>query len=304
MGTKRRDAGWGIGSAAFPPSRCSLLAVSCMALASGVYWSLIPTRSQESLNRLRLENADKPYPHARVVFSMTSFPGRLERVRDTMHSLATQSRPVDAIILSIPHTVDRIHVPTQLPPIVAELQKEYGELLHIHRTTDYGPSTKLLGALEVEQDPKTIIITVDDDTVYHKDLALALVDGIEHAKDSAVCFVCEFWPQWWYKPLYMRAEGDCMGFQNAYAGTAYRRGFFDKGIFDYTGAPDGCRLHDDVWISGYLSRKGIKRHVIKPGFWSIVGEMGHTNMSIHEVKDTESKYRDPCLEYFGWLREA
>ncbi len=34
---------------------------------------------------------------------------------------------------------------------------------------DWGPATKLIGTLLLEKDPKTVIITLDDDMVYHRD---------------------------------------------------------------------------------------------------------------------------------------
>jgi hypothetical protein len=40
----------------------------------------------------------------------------------------------------------------------------------IRSARDYGPVTKLVPALHRELDPDTLIITVDDDKVYHKDL--------------------------------------------------------------------------------------------------------------------------------------
>src|SRR5437588_2193713 len=38
--------------------------------------------------------------------------------------------------------------------------------------------------------------------------------------------------------------------------------FFDQSLWDYSAAPDGAFYMDDIWISGYLSRRGVKRHVV------------------------------------------
>ncbi|KAJ3068930.1 hypothetical protein HK102_007035, partial [Quaeritorhiza haematococci] len=254
--------------------------------------------------------ADRPaHPSERVVVSLTSFPGRLERINDTIHSIANQSRKVDRILLSIPWEVKRVKVPAELPPIVKELEEEFKGILKIKRTEDYGPSTKLLGALLDEKDPETIIITVDDDTIYHRDMVLSLVDTIHRIPNVAPCFVCEIWPWWFpFKPIYQLWEGECRGWANAFAATAFRVGYFGEGegegrpIFDYSEAPKGCRLHDDVWITGNMYRRGIRPYVVKPGFFSIVGEKGHTNLSINSVKSGEKEYRDPCVRYFNYFQ--
>ena len=59
-----------------------------------------------------------------------------------------------------------------MPPIVNELEQKYGKKLVVQRTEDYGPATKLLGALLVEKDPATVVVTVDDDVTYHPDTVL------------------------------------------------------------------------------------------------------------------------------------
>ena len=57
---------------------------------------------------------------------------------------------------------------------------------------DWGPATKLLAALQVEKDPKTWLITVDDDTKYHKDTLLALVLAASHLPwNISPAFWCE-----------------------------------------------------------------------------------------------------------------
>ena len=40
-----------------------------------------------------------------------------------------------------------------------------------------GPATKLIPTLEVETDPDTIIVVIDDDTVYPRHLLESIVDG-------------------------------------------------------------------------------------------------------------------------------
>jgi hypothetical protein len=117
--------------------------------------------------------------------------------------------------------VKRIKVPTELPPIVKQLQESYPNKIYIHRTEDYGPSTKLLGALENEKDPDTVIMVIDDDTRYHPDTALSLLEMIERIQ-KPVCFGCEKWSWFWMNTYSQKTEGVCNGFMNAYSAVAVK----------------------------------------------------------------------------------
>ncbi|KAJ3025783.1 UNVERIFIED_CONTAM: hypothetical protein HDU68_006690 [Siphonaria sp. JEL0065] len=265
----------------------------------------------------------------RVVVSLTSFPGRLHRINATMHSLASQSLKPDRIILSIPkdgvvrfkNNSQTAHTSKTDEELLAQLQSDI-PFMFVHKTTDYGSATKLLGALEIEKDPETIIVTVDDDTIYHAQTVQTLVSALESQKLSSnpikgpVCFVCQYWPKWWPSVLRQHQPGMCKGFLNAYASAAYKVSHFTstpgalEHVFDHASWPDvpqkECRLHDDVWLSGVLFKTSggkIRPFVVNaPGFDPIIGEMGHTQFSINSVENTEKEYRDPCLKFFDYLQ--
>ncbi|KAJ3329293.1 hypothetical protein HDU76_008221, partial [Blyttiomyces sp. JEL0837] len=237
------------------------------------------------------------------------------KVNYTLKTLSQQSRKPDIIYLSIPDEVKRLNMSINekeflfegkpLERVIKDLEVLVGPSLKVLRTVDYGPATKLLGALEQEKNPSTIIITVDDDTDYHRDMVLLLVDAIVKNPGTAPCFICEMWGLWgvWLFNNAVRQwwEGVCVGWGNAYKGIAYRVGYFDQKVFDVEGegVPEGCKLHDDVWISGNMYRKGYRPYVLVPGFDAILLHRGAGNMSIGKVPNSERAYRDPCINYFG-----
>lgn len=132
-------------------------------------------------------------------------------------------------------------------------------------TRDYGPATKLLGALLVERDPRTIIITLDDDVIYDAGFVRKLASmSPEHA---ALCPVCQFafidhklrvvhdgsFIYW----LTGRSAWYCPGWLMGVYGAAYRVGLFEDDVFDEVQSlSSNCLFNDDVWISGYLKKKG------------------------------------------------
>ena len=48
----------------------------------------------------------------------------------------------------------------------------------------------------------------------------------------------------------------------ANCGYLVQTAFFDAQLWNYTGAPDGARWMDDVWVSGQLARAGVPRMVV------------------------------------------
>ncbi|KAJ3111253.1 Golgi transport complex subunit 3 [Phlyctochytrium bullatum] len=277
----------------------SVIIIFTLGFTTVTLWT--STHSHEQLFKSAKENADALYKDVRVVASISSFGHRLDRIAEPLESLYKQTRRPDVLYLHVPKELKRLKIDDPMRPIVAELEKKYEGWLKVTRPeTDYGPSTKLLGTLLIEKNPNTIVVTVDDDEVYHEDMILALVDAAERDRNVAPCFICEKWPWWSFKPMYA-GKGTCHGWGNAFAGVAYRVGFFDEGVFNYTNAPSGCRLHDDVYLSGYMRSRGHRPYVIKPGFEPIRWGLGHTNLSIHNVPAGESDYRDPCIRFFDYL---
>jgi hypothetical protein len=106
----------------------------------------------------------------RVVASLTTLPKRIKYIRPVIRSLVSQSHILDRIYLNIPYITlsgEKYNVPK-------DFLSSYS-LVHINRCIDYGPATKLIPTLYLETDPKTIIITFDDDTIVHKDVVRILL---------------------------------------------------------------------------------------------------------------------------------
>ena len=115
----------------------------------------------------------------------------------------------------------------------------------------------------------------------------------------APTYKCEIFPSWWFTAVAQASEGPCKGFVNAYKAAAYRVAYFANGaVFNHSRAPEGCRIHDDVWISGNLYEVGIRPYVVKADFDSVVHHRPWNQFSIHAVPKGESDFRNPCIKYF------
>jgi hypothetical protein len=171
----------------------------------------------------------------------------------------------------------------------------------------YGPATKLLGALLLERDPQTVIITVDDDITYDPSLLQVLSTYIP--SHAALCPACQtrslvspdtgpkgmIHDGSWHRWFWAHNAKACPGWLVGWAGVAYRVGYFDSDIYNVS-MPPACFFNDDVWLSGYLRRKGVGL-LVMPG---IRGgrQFRHPTLSLSVRPDYEHTDMDPCIRFW------
>jgi hypothetical protein len=254
----------------------------------------------------------------KIVVSLSTFAGRAERLATTLKSLSQQTMQFDRLYIHMPKAVARLKgVETDtVPKVLQDWQNTLADKLIITHPEDFGPATKLLPTLLLEQDPNTIIVVLDDDVAYNPRTIQSLVETLQSNTKQftqvghPAAFCCEEWSRFIPFPLIRyntRSPGSiCSGYMCAYASEAFMRWHFNnetvKAMFDYNQAPAGCKLHDDVWISGILRvYANLKPMMVQDTVWSVDEHRKWDDLTIHKVPGTEKKYRNPCLEHFGWF---
>lgn len=225
---------------------------------------------------------DTKEPHRskkiRVVASLTTMPDRYDKIIKTLECLNNQTYTFDAIYLSLPERSKRLNI--LYPPVPDEVSR----LCTIVKCQDYGPITKILGALLEEKDPDTVIITFDDDMIYSPDLVSSLMKHHQKYPDSAIgssgmllkyrCPMCAITPNennFIYRIPKFRVPptGRKVDSIYGYPGALYVRKFFpsnnlqelqDK-FLNYALIDDNMFFNDDIVISGYLSLHNIERRI-------------------------------------------
>lgn len=199
----------------------------------------------------------------RVVVSLTSIPSRVSTVNKVITSILNQDYQVNQIYLTLPKSCAREGIPYVIPKL--------DERVKIIRTdTDFGPITKLIGALIIENDPETYIITVDDDRIYDKRLVRHLLSYREKGSVGVVGMIMghfpfyiqmssSYFPCW--TPISINKSREVDGLAG-FGGVLYQRKFFDvDALLRYTYMDRGLFLNDDMVISGYLSIKKVPRYL-------------------------------------------
>lgn len=219
----------------------------------------------------------------KVIATLTTIPSRMEHVHVTIESILNQTIKPDEVVLSIPTHSIREEKDYELSDEVKKLSDE-GKITLLHCDEDYGPATKILGVLKREidldytEDREPIIITFDDDKRYNADTITNLLssDLIECGvvvcrKGSRIYMVDEDHPFHTDKNngilerIYSGADESSVKRVDVLFGTgavAYRPSYFDHDVFDYKSENEdfpevSAFFVDDIFLSGYLSEKGI-----------------------------------------------
>lgn len=204
-----------------------------------------------------------------VVVGLTTIPSRYDFLRITLGSLALQTHSPDEIRLCLPRVSRRERKPYKLPPWLGEFPR----VRVVWTEIDYGPLCKLYGPLGPGDLPaQTLIVTVDDDTIYDATLIARLVQRVLEWPEAAIGF--SGWDadrlasgKGSYRFVYEETgdfpDGRPTDILEGSRGAIYRRGMFGSDLFDQEGWPPEMFYVDDVWISGYLARRCIMRRVVK-----------------------------------------
>ena len=211
--------------------------------------------------------ARRTFDNRRVIASLSTVPDRINNLRPTIRSLLKQTRPPDEIILAIPEFSVRERRPYVVPKYISQLPR----VRVLHCAEDWGPATKFIGAIQDELAAgreNTLIMVVDDDRLYPRDALETYLYYSEQLPNAALCFRGAAMPSTldWddAKMIYAKdlREPRPVAVITGCGSYLVRARFFDQSLWDYSGAPSVAFYIDDIWISAFLSRRGVKRYVV------------------------------------------
>jgi hypothetical protein len=218
-----------------------------------------------ALDRASMTRANR----ADVIVTLTTLPGRIDRIGLTLKSLLRQRVSPAAIQINVPHTSRREHGAYRIPAWLLELDS-----VRIARCEDFGPATKLIPTLFTAH-PEQRLLVVDDDRVYqpwfieqmmacaeaHPDAAIAGSgwDAPSDLTDRPSTLVSTLLgrPPVPIKCTRVRGVRDVDVMQGL-SGYLVKAKFFDRAtLTDYTHAPDAAFFVDDVWISAHCRARKL-----------------------------------------------
>ena len=211
--------------------------------------------------------ANRTVDNRRVIASLSTVPDRINNLRPTIRSLLKQTRPPDEIVLAIPEFSVRERRPYVVPNYISRLPR----VRVLHCPADWGPATKFIGAIQDELAAgreNTLIMVVDDDRLYPRDALETYLKYSEQLPEAALCFRGAAMPSTldWddAKMIYAKdlREPRPVAVITGCGSYLIQPRFFDGSLWDYSRAPSVAFYIDDIWISAWLSRRGVKRYVV------------------------------------------
>jgi hypothetical protein len=240
----------------------------------------------------------------RVVISLTTIPSRITRLRPTLNSLLAQDYAPSGIYLAVPRRSARENRAYQIPVWLAQ----HPAVAVIDCERDWGPASKLLPALLAERErPDTLIIAVDDDNVYPREMVATFVRFSRKLPHAALCFRGHVVPpsgRWkQLRPIFgTRVDVPTrMDIVTGCGGILVKPAFFDQAVFNYESAPPSAFFVDDIWFSGHLARRGILRYVIpSPAAFVYLATLTTRRTPRLDKSDNApgSRHNDIMLDYF------
>ena len=258
---------------------------------------------QKAFIRKVLANS-RPRSDKRVIVSLSTIPDRIVRLRPTIQSLLSQTRPPDEIVLAIPNFSIRQQRAYKIPGWLYQLPR-----LQISRCDkDWGPATKFITVVQNElavSRTDTLIMVVDDDRIYPRDSIELYLHYHEQLPDAALSFRGGPMPRslnWrdckiefgvdLQAPKQIAVITGCGSY-------LIQPRFFDESLWDYSTAPAGAFYMDDIWISGCLERRGVERYIIPASgtMRTVLRQIG--TMTLHDVPNGRRGRNNETIAFFG-----
>ncbi|KAF1317070.1 hypothetical protein FI667_g14977, partial [Globisporangium splendens] len=264
-------------------------------IGAGIVWTCLVMLGFQSYDHLTTSSSSSlAAARPRVVFSFTTISEGITKIQPTLDALISQDgEGFDTIYVVVPRVYRK--TPIEIPSwLVANVDKDlkrsefhgvtfavgvsaYHEKVYlIVIDTDFGPASKVLGTLLVEQDPETIIVYGDDDRVYPRQLcdralhytakfpneAIAVLGGWIAAEDSLYC------------GRSLEVGVNRVSFVGGAGGVAVKRRFFGIGeatmpAFEIANFSKACFLGDDYYLSHLLSNNGVSRRLVFDSCWNL-----------------------------------
>jgi len=247
-----------------------------------------------------------------IIVTLTTIPSRIPYIQTTIDSILNQSLSPSKVELYIP----REYTQRSLGKIDDKYLPTGCEVIYCDK--DYGPATKILPALQRYTDKDVTIIYCDDDRLYEKNWIKRLVSQSKNypndcITDEGVDIGWYLFKEWhsknrfryrffrilslgiWRPKRSLHSKPDNLtDTAEGYGGNLIRPHFFPHEVFDI---PDVFWAVDDIWLSGMMTKNGIKIRRTEKKIRSLEVSEKKSNIAIKESALNTFVYK-------GYDREA
>jgi hypothetical protein len=240
----------------------------------------------------------------RVIVSLSTVPGRINNLRPTIRSLLKQTRPPDEIILAVPE----FSIREERPYVVPEYVLGFPGLRLLRSQKDWGPATKFIPVIQQELEAgreDTLMMVVDDDRIYPRDALAAYLHYSAQLGEAALCFRGAAMPRSldWRNATMIKGnelrEPCSVAVITGCGSILIQPRFFDESLWDYSKAPPAAFYMDDIWISGWLARRDVKRYVVPTSIMMRSVWRQRRTLSLHDVPNGRQHNNNETIAFFA-----
>ena len=285
------------------PLICAALVILCVLGLKRLLPASRKHRRQVRFIRETLASSKKSGDR-RVIVSLSTVPERIGNLGPTIRSLLRQTRPPDEIVLAIPEFSIREQRPYAVPKHVSR----WPRMRVLHCQKDWGPATKFIPIVREELAAgrgNTLIMVVDDDRIYPRDALETYLHYNKQLPDAALCFRGAAMPRdldWRHAKMIRASElrqPQPAAVITGCGSYLIQPRFFDESLWDYSQAPKGAFYMDDIWISGCLARRNVKRYVVPASAMMRSVFRQRRTLSLHDVPDGRQYNNNETIALFG-----
>jgi len=204
---------------------------------------------------------NKPY---QIITSCTTSPLRINKMHDTINSIENQTVSPTYMLLNLPLKFAR----TNQEYIIPDYIKNNSNIVINRFEMDYGPATKLVGAiLKIPKSKDAWIIIHDDDNLYLQKTVETYTKYIDKFNDKRKAFTVSgfsFSPDF-TQTIYKNEDLSILQLCEGFMSYCVHRSVFEDDFLPYIQTlikNKDCNLSDDLIISNYISKKDVKIHKI------------------------------------------
>lgn len=219
-------------------------------------------------NHSKFNNLTNSETSVRMVASLTTVPERIQYLHEILKTLLLQKIPFSRIYLHIPYqSLKRKYY--MIPNYLTNFAKDNGIIINRIKE-DLGPISKLIPVLSLENDPETIIVTFDDDTLVHPLVSSILLQKSQEYPQACLSFsgwcIGKF-PYFYQLAIKNSRDVACDWLQGVHS-IAYRRKFLnEQEMIQFPHSLPSrekslLKMNDDHWIAAYLESKKIPKLAI------------------------------------------
>jgi hypothetical protein len=201
----------------------------------------------------------------KVIVTLTTIPTRLnsdenfeEGIKSNLYSLINQSYENYEIHLNIPSKLKLTGEKYIIPEWITKLSDSNPKFKIFKDLEDLGPSTKLIPTIQRLSNPEDIIIVVDDDLVYHKDLVKEQILNQSIYPESVVGYDGLRSKSNYFKDIRdyyytSNSKNDKVDILQHYKSVSYKRRYFEDDFLSFT--KENFTWEDDLLLAAYFSYK-------------------------------------------------